>query len=184
MEKRADYRCLFDCVSAVLCSEQGFAFDSERFDELDFNFIHEDTPFAHYFGPPNLGFVFRFCEKLSAQRLNSTKSILAVLPSFNLNLFSNKVFLLGAYMILQLGLDVPSVMSGLEPFLPIVEPYRNSPPGSGSFDLHIHDCWWGLFRAREVGWSDIDGFDIDEYEELNSSLNADLNQVVHPLHHT
>ena len=177
MASKFDYCDLFDGVFAVTCTEENFLVDPQRFELLDFHLVPHDSPFDHYFGPPNLGFVCRFCQKLSAQRIARTKSILAVLSSDNPAWLTNKVFLLGAYMILQLGSDVPSVIRILEPFTPLLVPYCNSPVGSASFDLHVQDCLWALFRAREVGWSDIGCFDVDEYEELNSSLNADLNQV-------
>ncbi len=53
-------------------------------------------------------------------------------------------------------------------------------PGPQTFDLHVSDCWRGLARAKAEGLVDFgaDGFDLEEYEELDEPSNADLHEVV------
>eukprot|EP00291_Cryptomonas_curvata_P017406 CAMPEP_0172164346 /NCGR_PEP_ID=MMETSP1050-20130122/7795_1 /TAXON_ID=233186 /ORGANISM="Cryptomonas curvata, Strain CCAP979/52" /LENGTH=282 /DNA_ID=CAMNT_0012834675 /DNA_START=23 /DNA_END=868 /DNA_ORIENTATION=- len=146
---------------------------------LDFEIVGLTVDLQNYFGPPNLAALYRFCQSVDSQ-LQIAKPLLATLPSSDSKTLTNRVFLLGAYMILRLNKDFISVLRSMDPVIRMVEPYRNSPAGASSFDLYAHDCWRGLLRARDAGWADFGpyGFDVDEYEELDSVLNADLHQVV------
>jgi hypothetical protein len=61
-----------------------------------------------------------------------------------------------------------------------VVPYRDVTPGPQNFSLHVQDCWKGLLRAKQLGWVHLgpDGFDLEEYQHLDSPLNADLHEIV------
>jgi hypothetical protein len=152
---------------------------------LDFELVGLSVDLQNYFGPPNLAAVYRFCHSVDSQ-LQTAKPLLASLPASDTKTLTNRVFLLGAYMILCLNKDFISVLRSMDPVMRMVEPYQNSPAGASYFDLYASDCWRGLIRARDAGWADFgpDGFDVDEYEELNSVLNADLHQVRLPMPHS
>jgi cell division cycle 14 len=59
-------------------------------------------------------------------------------------------------------------------------PYRDVSLGIQNFNLHVHDCWKGLIKAKELGWVDFGpgGFDLEDYMHLDSPLNADLHELV------
>ncbi len=105
--------------------------------------------------------------------------MLVVLPATDPQSLTNKIFLLGAYMIIHLAADLIAILRNMDPVIRLIEPYRNSARGEQVFNLLVQDCWKGLIRARENGWADFgpEGFDVDEYDELDSILNADLHQV-------
>ena len=67
---------------------------------------------------------------------------------------TNAAFLLGAYMIIKLGLGADEVARQLEW---LGAPSSLEPPRSPSCDspdhgLTMNDCWRGLERARAIGW--------------------------------
>jgi hypothetical protein len=136
--------------------------------------------FADDFGPMNLGSIYRFCEILEEEMERSPDQDIALLTSCDCKDLTNAVFLMGSYMIMKMGWDLRRVTDSFKALLPMVVSYRDVTPGEQNFHLFVQDCWGGLIRARNLSWVDFgeDGFDPDEYSQLDSPLNADLHEVV------
>jgi cell division cycle 14 len=84
-------------------------------------------------------------------------------------------------MIMKHNLNPEAVEKRLSVLNPCTVPYRDVSPGKSRFDLHLIDCWKGLFKARGLNWVDFSGpntFNIVEYEHYDDPLNADLHELV------
>ena len=134
-----------------------------------------------YFGVPNLGVIFEFCEAVE-RRLNSTDNQLALLISHERNQCSNSIFLLGAYIIMLLEKDLEPTILSLEPILSNSFHAWNISDHKTSNPLCLRGCLGALHRAKRIGWINFgqgpNRFDIDEYRQLGSLLNADLHEVI------
>jgi cell division cycle 14 len=136
--------------------------------------------FSHDFGPMNLACVYRFCTMVDEHRaLNPSKTI-AVICETDAKKVTNAVFLLGAYLIMERDYNLEATVSSCETVLGHCVHFRDVSPGKPTFLLSLKDCWGGLVRAKELGWVDFgpEGFDLAEYEDLDSPLNADLHEIV------
>ena len=134
-----------------------------------------------YCGPPDLGSVFDFCQALE-QRLQSTDKMLAIVTSNEGEHCANTGFLLGAYILMILKKDLESTMLCLHPILSNAQHYMSSSRQTAGVHLRVQDCLGALQRAKQIGWVDFtyspNRFDVDEYRQLDSPLNADLHVVV------
>ena len=135
--------------------------------------------FADDFGPLNLGSVFQFCEMLD-DIVGQQTSPVALLSKMDPKSITNAVFLMGSYMIMRKDASVEQVMDNFEQMNNLIVSYRDVTPGVQNFHLYVHDCWSGLIKAKQLGWVDfeLDGFDFQEYQELDNPLNADLHEIV------
>ena len=70
-----------------------------------------------YFGPPDLGCLFDFCQTLK-QRLQSTDQQLALITSTSEKCLTNIALLIGAYLVMIVHKDLPSTLRCLEPMIP------------------------------------------------------------------
>ena len=157
------------------CEEQQVGFTYFGFDEnIRYCMFFDD------FGPMNLGMVHRFCDQIDEILCKPGNSRFVLTTSRNSRDRTNAVFLLGAYMIMQLSAPVNAVLNLLEFTLPSCLAYRDVSRGPPTFKLHLRDCWEGLYQAKELGWADLspEGMDLDEYETLDNPLNADLHEVI------
>jgi cell division cycle 14 len=95
---------------------------------------------------------------------------------------TNAVFLIGAYLIMRRDCCIDGVIAICEPVMDLLVPFRDVSRGPQNFDLHVQDCWGGLVRAKRLGWvsfsPDGDGFDLEEYLNYDSPLNADMHVIV------
>ena len=134
-----------------------------------------------YFGPPDLGTVFEFCEALDL-RLQGTEKMLAVVTSNNKEHSINSLFLLGAYLVMILEKDLQAAVLCLDPILSNQIHVLRTSRRSAEIQLCMQDYLGALHRAKQIGWVDFgqspQRFDIDEYRQLDSPLNADLHEVV------
>ena len=141
----------------------------------------EADSFQNYFGPSNLKRAFDFCRILETQMLVSKLPVVLTV-SADSKIVTRAAFLIGAYMIVVLEMDVCAVMDKINSFDTIMTPFTDVLGGSkqSSFGLHIQDCLLALFRARNLEWVDFgpDGFDSAEYQHLDNPLNADMHEVV------
>ena len=156
--------------------EQGFEVDLNR--EFAWFELHDTiryVSFADDFGPMNLASIFRFCDILDAQLASTTKPV-ALFTKRKARIITNAVFLLGSYMIVRLKETVSKVERAMHPVVRWLVPYRDVSSGAPTFGLDVWHCWRGLARAQHLGW--LGGFNLDEYEELDNPLNADLHVVV------
>jgi cell division cycle 14 len=137
--------------------------------------------FCDDFGPMNMGMIYRFCRLVEKQLKDAPHAncrLCVVTTDFEA--ITNTVFLLGSYMIMSRGCSMVEVTKALQPFDRWALSFRDVSTGPQNFHLTIYDCLEGLFRGKSLGWVDVedDNFDLDEYEELDNPLNADLHEVV------
>jgi cell division cycle 14 len=138
------------------------------------------SAFADDFGPMNLGCVHQFCslvdELLSQQGIQP----IALRCESNKRSVTNSAFLLGSYMIMRWNVDFDALSAAFESISSLLVPYRDISFGVQNFHLHVHDCWKGLIKAKDLGWVDFGpaGFDLQDYLHLDSPLNADLHELV------
>ena len=135
-----------------------------------------------YCGPPDLASLFDFCQDLE-NRLQSTDKMVALVTSTDGQYCTNTLFMLGAYFLLKLNQSLESTMRCLEPFLFNSSiHFWNASTCKAGIGLRIQDCLGALQNAKNLGWVDFsenpNRFDVEEYRELDSPLNADLHIIV------
>jgi hypothetical protein len=124
--------------------------------------------------------VYKFCGRLEAETAQSSPRHVAVCAEQNRQSLTNVVFLLGAYMIIKLHYTPTNVSPVFERMRELLLSFRDVLPGKQNFDLQLEDCWEGVWQATRLGWVDFgpNGFDLFEYNQLGSPINADMHQVV------
>ena len=95
----------------------------------------------------------------------------------------NAVLAVGAYMNMHCEKDLQATMLCLAPLLKDTKSNNVVPRQNElipNIQLRVEDCLGGMIRAKGIGWVDFgpDGFDADEYKQLDSPLNGDLHEVV------
>ena len=165
-------------------------------DGYQFRIFRPDTsiqyhPFCDDFGPMNMSSIINFVRKLQDEfELHSSCTLLYVVDESE-RCLTNALFLLGAYMIMQLGMsaeEVDECFDWVEPN--IAPPHSDATSAPSDFDLTLMDCWQGLKRGIALGWVDMPSeepgakdflwgaIDIDEYNHYDNPLNGDLHFVV------
>ena len=148
--------------------------------EVEKEFTYKN--FCNDFGPMNLGTVYQFCSRVDEQLKDTDYFPVVIISLAESKFLTNSVFLLGAYMIMRLGLTVEKLLTKLDPFLAKICPYRDVSPGEPNFDLRVQDCWAGLLKARLLEWVDFSPgptcFDDEKYAHYDNPLNADLHELV------
>eukprot|EP00291_Cryptomonas_curvata_P014328 CAMPEP_0172185040 /NCGR_PEP_ID=MMETSP1050-20130122/19933_1 /TAXON_ID=233186 /ORGANISM="Cryptomonas curvata, Strain CCAP979/52" /LENGTH=238 /DNA_ID=CAMNT_0012858951 /DNA_START=17 /DNA_END=729 /DNA_ORIENTATION=+ len=136
--------------------------------------------FADDFGPLNLASVFKFCQILDDQIEQNPSRHIVMHNSASIKSTTNAVFLLGAYLIMQREYSVPKVVEACKKVIELITAYPDVSPGPQNFLLRVQDCWGGLWRAKSLQWVHFgpDGFDLKEYENYDSPLNADLHEII------
>ena len=139
------------------------------------------------FGPMNMSSVARFIQLLDQELEAYPSSKLMFCVDDGRRALTNAVFLLGAYMILKLGMTVEEV-SGRFDWLRSsdVEGFRDATFSEADFVLSLKDCWRGLARGLSNGWVGMPAsagglwgkIDMESFEHLDDPLNGDLNVVV------
>ena len=89
---------------------------------------------------------------------------------------TNAAFLLGSYMMIELGYTSNAVWDSFSTIEPMLEMYRDAQRSPADFRLEIIDCWRGVERANVLGW--IDEIDMEEYDHYNSPLEGDLHFII------
>ncbi|EKX43467.1 hypothetical protein GUITHDRAFT_52246, partial [Guillardia theta CCMP2712] len=138
-------------------------------------------PFCADFGPFNLGmtkhFLDTFEDMLRRAEMKSLK--LVYYTSTNPCDVSNAIYLLGTFLILQLGV---SPQDAWFPFSQIsskaIRLYRDATWVPSTYDLHITDCWAGLLKAVKTGLFNYKTFDKDEYFYYDNPDNGDMHEVL------
>ena len=150
-----------------------------------YSYISIDRTYIGYcddFGPMNLSSVCHFCKNVEKELKQNENRKTAIQTGTDRRDITNAVFLVGSYMIMNLGADPESVQDAFHPIRDKLVSYRDVSPGPQNFELYLIDCWRGLWRAKNLSWVDFDAqagrFDVDEYDHLDSPLNADLHEVV------
>ena len=142
--------------------------------------------FCDDFGPVNMNSVVDFCKLLQSEIESFPNSKIIFAIDEGRRSLTNAIFLLGAFMILNLNMSASNVS---EKFAWVdstqVEPYRDATFSKPDFHLHLIDCWRGLERGRSLGWIRFassgymwGGIDVEQYEHYDNSANGNLHQVV------
>jgi hypothetical protein len=134
------------------------------------------------FGPMSLSHLYFFSSLVEENMKQYPDRSIALYTSSDRRKLTNAIFLVGSYMIIQQNMSPEEIMTSFEPYHSLLVPYRDVSPGTSKFDLHVTDCWRGLWRARSLGWVDFsdgdDAFDPLEYEHHASPLNGSLHELV------
>jgi cell division cycle 14 len=144
------------------------------------------TGFCDDFGPVNMASVVDFIKLLHSEiEAYPTSKIVFVVNEGRRHL-TNAVFLLGAYMILQLNMSASKVsetFSWLDSTK--IEPYRDATFSKPDFHLHLIDCWRGLEKGQALGWIRYasSGYmwgriDVEQYSHYDNGVNGNLHHVV------
>ena len=56
-------------------------------------------------------------------------------------------------------------------------PFRDAGRGRSDFDLSIHDCLWGFWKAQRNGLINMNDFSVNEYEYYEKVENGDWNWI-------
>ena len=146
----------------------------------------EYHPFCDDFGPMNLSSVIAFIEQLENEILLNPRSRIVYMVDAGRRSLTNAIFLLGAYMVLKLGIkasDVSDCFDWVDESS--TESYRDATYLRGGFRLTLDDCWRGLERGRALSWvqASADGehwgmINIEEYRHYDSPFNGDVHEVV------
>jgi len=151
--------------------------DSHCF-SIDSKLVYQ--PFAHDFGPLNLGMICRYCrllqEKLSDPSLRDKRIIhYCSRRSFKR---ANAVLLMCSFQVLALG---RSAAKAIEPFQDLAHeliPYRDASRGPSTFPLTILDCLQALQMGIEKRWLDWNKFNADSYDYFSQVEIGDMNWII------
>jgi hypothetical protein len=133
-------------------------------------------------GPINLGKVFDVCQAIHSA-LQSSDRVVALVTSSDAITRLNAMLALGAYMIKHSERDLLATMQCLALYLQVFKwdntVTRQHEPNISNM-LRIEDYLGSMMRAKRIGWVDFgpDGFDADEYKQLDSPLNSDVQELV------
>ena len=56
-------------------------------------------------------------------------------------------------------------------------PFRDAGRGFSDFNLSIHDCLWGMWKAMQNGLCDLNEFSVEDYEYYEKVENGDWNWI-------
>ena len=131
------------------------------------------------FGPMSLRNISLFCSILDEQLKQYQDRPIALKSHPDRRTMANSVFLIGSYMILRLGMDPDEVADRLGGVMPRLAAFRDILPGRQNFDLHVRDCWGGLWRAKSLRWvEDEKGIDPYEHDFYGSAMHGALHEIV------
>ena len=175
-----------DATTTILPVIQDFLFFCDHSSTLtldDSNFLCLNTdndivydPFADDFGPYNLADVSKFMILLN-QTIKSRRGRRVVYSvRSSARDLTNGVFLLGAYMIVELGYSPNDAWNRFSTVEPKLEMYRDAQDCPTNFRLDVIDCWRGLERANHLRW--LEEIDMGEYEHYSNPLEGDLHAVI------
>ena len=117
---------------------------------------HVETDFT----PPSFLTILDFAECVEDALVADTSRPVALRVPLQHNIVVSATFLIGAYMLINIGAD-PSHINAL--FVPFLEALGIPPAAEFSSTLHSDtcpictaaDCWRGLWKARQLGWLPI-----------------------------
>ena len=148
-------------------------------------FLHYDA-YCDDFGPMNMSSTISFIRRLDAELASFPGSKIVIYAQEGRRALTNAVFLIGAYMILKLGmtpLQVAERFRWLDQ--ESMESYRDATYSRPDFRLRLVDCWRGLHKGKELGWVRYGGdtckwgaIDLDEYVQYDNPANGNLHEVV------
>ena len=163
-----------------LIASDSAGISSKRFVLVDVCDLRYDG-FRDDFGPMDLEATLKFANRAQLKMTAHPSSDIAILVSTDRKELTNAVYLIGAYMVLQLDMDFDEIERRVcAPLRHHLLSYRDVSVGPATFLLHLRDCWGGLLRAKRLGWirRSAAGFDNAEYNHYGNPLNGDIHEVV------
>ena len=155
-------------LSSALCTSKYLCINTEK--EIVY------LPFADDFGPFDLSSLSRFMSTLHHALKRRKSRTVAYAVQNNPRSLTNAAFLLGSFMMIELGFTSNDVWDCFSTIEPMLEMYRDAQSTPADFQLEIIDCWRGIERANTLGW--IDAIDMEEYEHYNNPLEGDLHFII------
>jgi len=151
---------------------------SSHFFSTDCTLTYE--PFSADFGPLSLSMTYRYCKMVEAKLNNPSfaKKCIIHVCSQDAERRANAATLVGLYQVIIMR---KTAKQAYQPFVgiePPFLPFRDAINGPSLFDLTIQDCLDGMQKAIELGWFDIDKFDLAAYEFLGNVYKCDASWVV------
>jgi cell division cycle 14 len=143
-----------------------------------FNILY--IPFKYDFGPPSLGTIYLF-SKVMTLRLQKQEYKHVCFYAYNgdKKMITNSICLIGAYCILRLNWSIEKIKTFFKPFEKFCIPYRDaSQYVVDTYKLGIFDCFMGMYRAKELGWINLDTFNYYEYSHYERIENGDFNWII------
>ncbi|EKX38588.1 hypothetical protein GUITHDRAFT_158492 [Guillardia theta CCMP2712] len=139
------------------------------------------APFCADFGPFNLGTTHHFCDILMTLLSDKAyeKKKIVFYSAMEKEHVTNAVYLLGAFLVLNMGasvLDVMHIFSGLP--RGVLRPYRDATWVKSTYDLKLEDCWSALIKAVAAGLYKPAEFHKEEYFYYEDPCNGDMHEVV------
>ena len=164
-----DFLTLSDTkTSSILNTAEHFFINTEK------QIIYQ--PFADDFGPLDLSCLSRFMSILQcAVKQRKGRNVVYTVQSTPRSL-SNAAFLLGSYMIIEMGYTSNDVWDSFSTIESMFEMYRDAQSTPADFRLEIIDCWRGVERANDLGW--IEAMDMEEYDHYSNPLEGDLHFII------
>mmetsp|Transcript_107766 Transcript_107766/g.300364 ORF Transcript_107766/g.300364 Transcript_107766/m.300364 type:complete len:462 (+) Transcript_107766:27-1412(+) len=151
---------------------------STHFFSTDATLTYE--PFSADFGPLSLAMTYRYCKMVEAKLNNPSlagKCIIHVCLQ-DPEMRANAACLVGLYQVIMLRKTAKQAYQPFAGIEPPFHPFRDAITGPSTFDLTIPDCLEGMQKAIELGWFDIEAFDLESYEVLGNVYQCDASWVV------
>jgi protein-tyrosine phosphatase len=151
--------------------------DEYQFFTVDYDLLYE--PFFADFGPLNLACVVKFCRALQRQRSACASGLKIVFySSHNGHKRANAACLMGLFCVAVLKMSPSRTWGILNSCYPPFLPFRDASYGISAYNLSIFDVLSGFQKAIQLGWFDLEMFNLDEYEHYEKIENGDWNWIV------
>ena len=143
-------------------------------DDLVYESFHKD------FGPLDLAKVHRFWSELDKLVNDKKYSKYKIYHYTSLikEKQANSAFLMGAFMIIILGMNAEEAWSMFDKYKGEFKPFRDATMGVSTYKCTIEDCLHGLYYAMKLGWYSYQDFSYKEYEYYEKVEHGDMNWIV------
>jgi len=136
-------------------------------------------PFHNDFGPPNLAQVYRTCELIHKKvQVRRQYPVCVYMSNQDPQHLANATFLVCAYLVLVRGFTPKQAYAPIAKANLNLTPFRDAGWGDSVFDSTVYHCLCGVYKAKKLGWINLDAFDPDYYEHWEQVANGDLNWIV------
>jgi len=149
-----------------------------HFFSIDDTLVYE--PFFADYGPLHLGQTFRYFKllegKLSDDQLAEQR--LVHICSHDWRKRSNSALLICLYMIAIGGKSAEEAWAPFKDLYPPFRAFRDASYGPSTWDLQIIDCLRGFERGLDLGWFDLDQFDLKKFDRHADIEQGDMSWIV------
>mmetsp|Transcript_1972 Transcript_1972/g.3875 ORF Transcript_1972/g.3875 Transcript_1972/m.3875 type:complete len:588 (-) Transcript_1972:328-2091(-) len=135
-------------------------------------------PFFADFGPLNMSNLYHFCEVMRKKKKDFPNKKIYFYSDHDSQLRANNGYLICAYQVLVLNRSGGEAYGQFRDIYPPFLPFRDASFGVSTFNITVLDCLQGLYRAKCLGWVNLDTFDVAEYEHYERVENGDWNWII------